>query len=199
MRAVLSLILSALPLVACSAAPPTASTPPPSASAPAETVPVIAPASATPAPSVLPTVAVRSASTGELPLEFAVRELRVEGGLTTLTWSVTNRDETERWFPEGTFGDGIYQEGVSTRWAPAEMPGTSTDGVYLLDRANARRYPPARDGENGCVCSDLSGTRIVPGQTILVHAVYQALPPSVSSVDVAIPLAGVFTRVPVTR
>ena len=199
MRAVLSLILSALPLVACSAAPPTASTPPPSASAPAETVPVIAPASATPAPSVLPTVAVRSASTGELPLEFAVRELRVEGGLTTLTWSVTNRAGTERWFPDGEFGDGIFQEGVATKWAPGEMPPTATDGVYLLDRANARRYPPARDAENGCVCSSVKGTPIEPGQTVLLHAVYQALPEAVSTVDVAIPLAGVFTRVPVTR
>ncbi|MEI2779020.1 MAG: hypothetical protein V9G19_24245 [Tetrasphaera sp.] len=158
-----------------------------------------APSSSTPAPTAaeLPVIAARKASDGKTQLAVELNSVQSSGRLMTVTWSVRN-NSSDDWDVNYFFWAGTYQHGPTDPLS-SETAGVA-DGVYVLDQASARRYLPARDKEGNCVCTGGTARLTVgPGASTPLQAVFQAPPAEVSVVDVAIPHAGTFTAVPVTR
>lgn len=215
MRILLStLVACLLPLAGCTIGnTPTTSTAPTGPStetASADATPASAAATPSsggqpsPVASDLPVLAARKTSLDGTPATISLNELSVHDGVTTLTWTVTN----DR--PAGTSGVGIQmQAGTFGDGQTARVPGTDNevpedryyvDGVYLVDGVNKLRYLPARDSQGVCVCSYApSSTFIRAGQSLLFSAVFKGVPDGVATVDVTIPRAGTFTKVPVQR
>lgn len=192
----------ALTAAGCSAAPPASAPVPstaavPAAPAPATSVPTQASPTVAAPEAELPVLASRNASIGGKPVRVAVRELRVAGELTLLTWSVTN--VSDRSLLVDGFDDHVYATDPATKQrVPTEISGP-VDGVYLLDAVNKKRYLNARDPQGGCVCSFTVGVGLEAGETVLLQNVYQAVPAGVASIGVVIPGAGAFRDVPVGR
>lgn len=210
MRILLStLVVCLLPLAGCTIGnTPTTSTAPtgPSTETASPASAAATPSAGEPSPvaSDLPVLAARKTSLDGTPATISLNELSVHDGVTTLTWTVTN----DR--PAGTSGVGIQmQAGTFGDGQTARVPGTDNevpedryyvDGVYLVDGVNKLRYLPARDSQGACVCSYApSSTFIRAGQSLLFSAVFKGVPDGVDTVDVTIPRAGTFTKVPVQR
>ncbi len=205
MRQLFTILSTCLTLAAagCSAAPappgaPASSVAVPTAPAPATTA---APAQPTTGPtteaSVQPALASRTASLDGGEVRIDVRELRVTGELTLLTWSVTNTSRQS--LRVDGFGDHLYAtDPVTKERVPSELSGP-VDGVYLLDAVNKKRYLNARDAHGGCVCSFTAGVTLKAGETVLLQNVFQSVPPGVAKVTVVIPRAGSFGDLPVSR
>lgn len=110
---------------------------------------------------------------------------RVEGG-TVLDWSLTPLP-----------GDGL----PPGRAVPdGRVWGLRSVDIRLLDPVRGLRYAPltSPDGER-CLCTepDASSTVLRVGRTSLQQAAFPALPATVGSVDVVIPIVPVFGAVPV--
>lgn len=160
-------------------------------------------AAPSPAPTELPVIASRTTSYTSASATVAVNQLVISGGVSTLTWTVTNTSEGDLIVRNGV-GYGIFSDGLK-----ATLPGTSTavpgdmgaaDGVYLIDALNKQRYLPARDSQGVCVCTVLDTyVRIEAGNEMVFSAAFKAVPEGVTTVGVSIPGAGTFTDVPVQR
>lgn len=157
------------------------------------------PAGSPPSPTALPVIASRKAQDKDEGTELAIElnSVQASGKLMTVTWSVRNASAKD-WRVGFYFWQGFFQKGSLVPLA-SEAAGVA-DGIYVLDKASARRYLPARDKEGNCVCTGGTGTLTVgPGASTPLQAVFQAPPAEVTTVDVVIPHAGTFSAVPVTR
>jgi hypothetical protein len=156
-----------------------------------------------PAPA-LPVLGGREATVDGTRLRVDLNELRVEGRITRLNFSVNNLDpdpnpgsSSTRFQIAQHLSDGIFQaSGQQT----AAGDGDSADGVYLVDTVNAKRYLAARTADGSCVCStDLANQFVDPGHSLVLTVVYAALPAGVTAVDVDVPGFGSFPQVQVSR
>ena len=156
-----------------------------------------------PTPTELPVLASRTTSYSSASATVAVNQLVVSGGVSTLTWTLTNTSD-DGLIVTTILGDGIFTDGQG-----ATVPGSSTgvpgdrgasDGVYLIDAVNKQRYLPARDSQGVCVCTVLdTNVTLQPGGSKVFSATFKAVPGGVATVGVSIPGAGTFTDVPVQR
>jgi hypothetical protein len=114
---------------------------------------------------------------------LAVTQLRREGKLAMLQFTITNLEG-------GTW---------TINWSLRAQNKTAWDisGVSLIDPANAKRYRAAFSGDV-CVCSTAEGVSIANGKTHSFYAAFAAPPPDVTKVNVEIPNHGVFTDVPIS-
>lgn len=159
------------------------------------------PPASTALPSAVPSVAIASKQTSfdRRAAVITLNQVVVQDGVTTLTYSVTNESQTESIAIRSALNDGTIQRVPGTD-KPVRGDIWAADGVYLVDGLNMRRYLPARDSAGICICTgNLHSATIDPGSTMGLTAVFRAIPPEVSAVDVFIPRAGMFTKVPVTR
>jgi hypothetical protein len=198
-------VLSSLGLAACSGdddpspATPTGARASSAAGQPAATA--TATAAETAPPAALAVLASADGTAKETPLRLEVNELRVEGRVTRLTFTVRNLSPVvpgqspDRWQIATFFNDGLNQKKGAT---PDDT--FSVDGVYLLDSAGGRRYLAARNATQGCVCSgNLAGTLVSAGTGVVLTSVFAALPAGVESVDVVVPGFAPFTKLAVSR
>lgn len=193
MRALVMIVpLFALTLTGCGVLNPQPTTNPP-AQDPGQAQPLPPQATNTIPPTDLPVIGTRTTSDKDIPLEISLREVRSGTGAMTVTFSATNRSTTGKaWDIWDFFSDGITQVEGDGDW--------TADGVAVIDTTAAKRYLPARSADHHCMCSQgLLDTTVGPDQTVYLSAVYQGLPPDVTTVSVEIPHAGVFGNVPVTR
>ncbi|MDO5535484.1 MAG: hypothetical protein Q4F65_12655 [Propionibacteriaceae bacterium] len=185
-----ALALAALMLTGCGIAAPQPGPDAPGTSVPVETSPPGSPSPTAAPPSVepstLPVLAARETSHNGTPLTIALNTLHSGVHSTTVNFTVTNRG-SEAWG---------YWTAMSSR---QYNPDYSVDQVFVLDTVNGRRLLPARDADDGCVCSLLGSQKVGPGQSMVLSAVVAALPEDVATASVHIPLAGMFDDVPVTR
>jgi hypothetical protein len=190
-RLALTVPLVALLLTGCGSPSPQPSTSSPADVPQAQQAPASVPA--TTAASELPLLGVRKTGDRTIPLEVALREVRVGASAMTVTFSVTNRTQnTENWWVNSFFDDGVSQSNDDTVY--------TADGVTVIDTKGAKRYLPARTAENRCMCSNHLGSAIIGrDQTVFISAVFQAVPADVATVSVDIPHAGIFADIAVTR
>ncbi|MFT3875109.1 MAG: hypothetical protein QM708_01575 [Propioniciclava sp.] len=156
-------------------APPPSGVDGPSAPVPA----AIAPSAA---PTALPVLESRDTSSHDTPLTVAVNSVRTAPRATTVDFTLTNRGAAT-WFVESRLSTS-FEHDVS--------------GVFLVDAVAGKRYLPARDGEERCVCSGTRTGGLGPGDSVTFSAVFAPLPSDLDRVRVHIPLGGIFD-VPVTR
>lgn len=182
----LPLVVVAVLLTSCTGGGESSGTTPPAATA----LPPAAPSA---------TIASKRASFDQRAAVITLNQVVVHDGVTTLTYSVTNESQTESLTIRSALNDGTIQRVPGTD-KPVRGDIWAADGVYLVDGLNMRRYLPARDSTGVCVCTgNLHSATIDPGSTMGMTAVFRAVPPEVNTVDVFIPRAGMFTKVPVSR
>jgi hypothetical protein len=129
-------------------------------------------------------VATGTTSDKQFTIKVELFQLRRRGGLVTLNFKVANTvvGSTDSWFVGDFFGGN-------------EVNDFTVSGIYLVDTANKKRYPAARDTNGRCVCSN-TRVGVSPGQSMTLFATFAAPPTDVKSVDVAIPHVGAFPGVP---
>jgi hypothetical protein len=141
-------------------------------------------------------VATGNTSDGDTTVRVDLYELKRTGSVLIVNIGVTNTS------PEGT-GDknwqvsNFFDDGESNSPDPALNTRSSLDGVFLIDEANRKKYPVARDATKRCVCSsDLGSTFVGRGQTVTLSATLGAPPKEVKVVNVSIPHVATFINVP---
>ena len=174
------------------AAPPTAA---PTSSASSTGAAPAAPSAPSSEAAVL---ASRTTSYGSTRARVDLNELRVSGG-------VTNTSDEDLPLAvgigrnENIFGDG---QAASVPGSDKSVEGDlrASDGVFIVDAVNKRRYLAARDDQGVCLCTSVDRFESLGGNRSKVFsAIYRAIPDGVDTVAVTVPGAGTFTGVPVQR
>jgi outer membrane protein OmpA-like peptidoglycan-associated protein len=122
---------------------------------------------------------------------------RVSGNVVQLMFTARSLNP-----PEPVFGDGSWTVAdlFGDRVSGGQDAADSVDGVYLLDPVNGTRLLPGRNPDGTCLCSGgLAGVVVAPGVDVVLMADFAAPPGAVAAVDVAVPGAGVFAGIPLTR
>jgi hypothetical protein len=130
-----------------------------------------------------------------LDLRAEITGLARQGQTVLLSWTITNTSEDTDWYIGSSLNDPNDE---SAQW--------NVSGVALVDPINGQRYLVARAGSENpnamdgtCVCTSVNNTPYVrAGQTAQFNATYSAPPPELASINVDMPLAGVFTDVPIS-
>lgn len=154
-----------------------------------------APGAAATNPSTSTTVkgnlASRSATIDKQTVVVTINQLQRSGNLVTMNFSVAGPDAMTGNAQIGqSFDDGLTNQ---------NHEGTSftTDGAFLVDSANKKKFPVARDTDGFCVCtSGLEHAFVRAGQAVPLSATFAAPAPGVKALDVTIPSVGTFTDVP---
>lgn len=152
----------------------------------------------------LPSIDSRTTTDGKTPLTVTLNAVTVSGSVTTVVFSATNAGNggSSNWQVADFFSDGEYKYPVDSSGHKSEdsVNGDNTDGVYLTDTTNQKVYRAAYDTAGGCLCSgNLNSAFVDDGRTMVLQTSFAALPDGVTTVDVAIPGAGTFSNVTVTR
>lgn len=143
-----------------------------------------------PAASMGDPVATRTSGDAGAKLELSVYPITRSGELAVLNFTVSLPASAEDSYNlSDVFGDSNGDAGDASSW--------TVDGVQLTDPANGKLYLVASDGNGNCVCSNLLGQAITPGDTRTFTATYAAPPTDVTSVNVSFPIFGTVTDVPV--
>jgi hypothetical protein len=77
----------------------------------------------------------------------------------------------------------------------------TVSAVSLIDPVNAKRYRVARNGtgeDAECVCSGTQGQFLKAGEASTLYAVFAAPPADVTTINIEMPMMGVFTDVPIS-
>lgn len=146
----------------------------------------------------LPVVATRAAESGEGAYEVDLNGVVVRDGLMTVVFTLRVESVASTVFSVNSmFDDGRSVDGTGV----IDPSAYSTDGVYVLDPAEATRHLTAYDSEDRCVCADglSSGGGLQEGGTVVLSSTMAAPPESTTTVDVSIPTVGVFTDVALER
>ncbi|MFT3861376.1 hypothetical protein [Micropruina sp.] len=167
-------------------------------------------ADSTAQPTQLPTpdavIASRTTSYEGTKAKVDLNQVIVTGDVTTVTWTLTNvSSKNSILLIGGTFKDtSIFSDGLTATvpGSDAEVPGDlrTADGVFLIDTVNKRRYLPARDAQGVCLCSSNPRWQLLErGSSMPFSATFRAIPEGIDLVNVSIPGAGTFVKVPVER
>lgn len=134
-------------------------------------------------PGVLVT---RTATDGRFPLAFLLHGLERRDGLLSLSFSIENRLQSAKdlWSLTNFLGDSKLGDPFTV------------NGIYLVDRANRKKYLRAYDSNGGCLCTtDASSGHIFPGQRARMFSTFADPPPGVTRLDVVIPNFGTIPNV----
>jgi len=72
-------------------------------------------------------------------------------------------------------------------------------GVYLVDSVNKKKYLPAMDSQQICLCTKLIGfPSLKPHETATLTATYGAAPADVKTLAVSVPTFPLISAVPVS-
>jgi hypothetical protein len=132
-------------------------------------------------------IAGREVKVGGADLTVQITGLKRQGRLSTLTWTVTNKGDSQ-WKMTSEMGD-----------TPANL-GLTVAGISLVDPANGKRYAVARTGKyptTKCLCSNYD-VFTEPGEVLPLNATFAAPPPDVTKINVDLMVLGVFTDVPIS-
>jgi hypothetical protein len=144
-----------------------------------------------------PPVASRDGSVDQEPVTLSILSLKRSGATVELTFELTlDKTASQHAQVAGAFDDGEYEKVTSP--GASGLSGVNTlDGIFLIDTADAKKYPVARDSYNQCVCDiNLANTFVDAGAPVLLSATFGA-PPS-NAVNVSIPGYGTFVNVPIS-
>ncbi|MFC3689679.1 hypothetical protein [Aquipuribacter hungaricus] len=145
----------------------------------------------------LPVVATRPASSSYGDFEVDLNGVAVQEELMTVVFTLRVLRVSDSIFSvNDVFDDGTTREGDENG-----VTAYSTDGVYVLDPAEATRHLVAYDSEGTCVCAVAlnSGGGLEEGGSKTFSSTFSAPPESTTTVDVVIPSVGAFTGVTLER
>ncbi|WP_405143190.1 hypothetical protein OG589_37415 [Sphaerisporangium sp. NBC_01403] len=132
-------------------------------------------------------IASKEVKAGGAELTVQITGLKRQGRLSTLTWTVTNK------------GDSQWQMGSDMGDTPGGL-GLTVAGISLVDPVNGKRYTVARTGKYPhatCLCSDYD-VFTEPDEVLPLHATFAAPPPDATKINVDLKVLGVFTDVPIS-
>ena len=148
----------------------------------------------------LPVIASRNAGDG---LRIDLNEVTTSSAATTVVFTAVNTKKSgEELSVKDRFDDGTNQVPVNDKGGVKEQGDNwwTTDGVKLFEGKHAKVYRAAYDVSGKCLCSTELGTvSIKGGESVVLQTSFAGLPKDVTTVDVTIPEAGVFTKVKVSR
>jgi hypothetical protein len=142
-----------------------------------------------------PTIALRKGRFDDVPVTVELTQVRRRGQVVNLELRLSTSVMEE--VDVGAFlDDGVMQE-VNDPASIGGYEGFSIDGINLIDGVNGRRFAPARDRQNYCVCDrGVNSDGFTRGRPMTVSATFGAPPPDVTAVDVVIPRFGTIPDVP---
>lgn len=149
----------------------------------------------------LPVIASRNSGHG---LRIDLNAVTTSGAATTVVFTAVNTKKSgEELALDGRFDDGLRQAPVNDKGRTKEGGGDlwfTADGVKLIEGRHAKVYRAAYDASGGCLCStELNNVSLKSGESVVLQTTFAGLPKDVTTVDVTIPEAGVFTKVKVSR
>jgi hypothetical protein len=120
-----------------------------------------------------------------IPLTLRIHDLRRQGDLLLLQWSVTNEA------PRASV--------LAHSWFNPSPMSSDVGGVTLVDPRGRKRYLAARDAEGSCVCSHPHGVSVAPRGRLVLSAAFAAPPGGVDRLNVEFPrIFGTAPDVPVS-
>ena len=141
-------------------------------------------------------IAVREGRVDDEPVTLELTQLRRRGLVVNLELRLRGRAGETALSMVDAFDDGVSQHVTDPQAFKYEGYDT-VDGINLIDGINGRRYAPARDRFNNCLCDrniqDLAFSRDRPAT---LSATFGAPPADVKVVDVVIPRFGTIPDVP---
>ncbi|MBB5078022.1 hypothetical protein [Nonomuraea endophytica] len=153
--------------------------------APPKTASASASAGQTAAPQGEGMIATRRVNDDQAVLKVEVTELRREGKMATLSWTLTV-EKGEHW-------------SVGTKMGRHNTDYTVSN-VSLIDVQNAKRYRAAmsQGPEGTCACTETDATTVQTGGKLSFQATYAAPPPEVGKVNITLGELGGLTDVPIS-
>lgn len=123
-------------------------------------------------------------------IELAVYPITRSGELAVLNFTLTLPASAQAPYSlSNTFDDRNADASDSSPF--------TVDGVQVTDPVNGKLYLAASDGDGNCVCTNVLGAAVAPGDTRALSVTYAAPPTDVTTVNVNFPLFGTVTDVPV--
>ncbi len=109
---------------------------------------------------------------------FEVLELRrLSDGIVQGTFRLTNQASDRQ----------DYQQDFTDQRSPNPYNGASLSGLRLVDEASGSAYAPLVDSSRTCLCTELRGRSMEPGEATLLYAGFKAPPPTSTTVDISVP------------
>lgn len=147
-------------------------------------------------------VATANTADGDIPLRVDLYELKRSGSVLAVNFGVTNLStedkSSSKWQISSFFDDGINNLS-GTAESNVNLGLATTDGIYVIDEVNKKKYPVARDSSRRCLCDTaLYGTFVELGQTVSLSATTGAPPADVKAVNISIPHVATFANVPLS-
>lgn len=149
----------------------------------------------------LPVIASRNSGHG---LRIDLNAVTTSGAATTVVFTAVNTKKSDEDLSVGRrFDDGTHQVPVNDKGRTKDRGyhlWYTTDGVKLIEGKHAKVYRAAYDASGECLCSTaLGAVSVKGGESVVLQTTFAGLPKDVTTVDVTIPEAGVFTKVKVSR
>lgn len=127
-------------------------------------------------------------------MSLDIVSLARSGAVANLTVRLTNNDQAGG---SNRLGVQVAQL-FGTYRGPVQLID-SMAGIALIDAADNKKYPVAKDTSGACVCdANLASTFVAAGQSVMLSASFAAPPPNVSRVDVLVPHFGTSHQVPIS-
>lgn len=144
-----------------------------------------------------PPVAVREGRIDDVPVTVELAPLRRRGRVINLELRVRGKGADTTVDTNEVFDDGVAQHITDPSDSLDFEYADSLDGIGLVDGVHGRRYAPARDHFNRCVCDhDMGDVTISRRRPVAWTATFGAPPSDVHAVDVVIPGFGTVPDVP---
>jgi len=182
------LTLTAAALSACGATE-SPRRPPASRAAAPGTAPGKAGASPGPQAPIAPAgvISRREGRIDDEPVTVELTQLRRRGRVVNLELKLRTRAADVELDIGDAFDDGVAQNLSDPAAVPDFEFKDSMDGINIIDGVNGRRFAPARDRFNHCICDrDLGSVTLSRSRPLTLSATFGAPPPDVRAVDVVI-------------
>ncbi len=136
-------------------------------------------------------IASREGRIDDEPVTLELTQLRRRGRVVNLELKLRTRAADVELDIRDAFDDGVAQNLSDPAARPDFEYKDSMDGINLIDGVNGRRFAPARDRFNHCICDrELGSVTLSRSRPLTLSATFGAPPPAVRAVDVVIPRFG---------
>lgn len=137
------------------------------------------------------TIASREGRIDDEPVTVELTQLRRRARVVNLELKLRSRADDVKVDLDDAFDDGVAQD-ISDPAASYDFESRSSmDGINLIDGVNGRRFAPARDRFNNCICDrEFGSVTLSRSRPLTLSATFGAPPPDVRAVDVVIPRFG---------
>lgn len=143
------------------------------------------------------TIATREGRLDDEPVTLELSQLRRRGQVVNLELRLATRAAEFQIYSLDALDNGVSEHLTGPGGAFPYEGYDTLDGIDLIDGVHGRRYAPARDRFNRCICdTGLEDVTFARGRPVTLSATFGAPPADVKAVDVVIPRFGTIADVP---